>query len=65
MCAGPRHAGGRGGRCHHPARVEGIDVSAGSPPTFPSAATALRRNGGPRLVIGADGRNSQCGAQLA
>ena len=45
--------------------VEGIDVSAGAPPVV-----SFRRDGAatewrPRLVIGADGRNSQVRRQLA
>jgi 2-polyprenyl-6-methoxyphenol hydroxylase-like FAD-dependent oxidoreductase len=45
--------------------VEGIDVSAGSPPAISFRRDGVATEWRPRLVIGADGRNSQVRRQLA
>ena len=45
--------------------VEGIDVSAGSPPVVSFRRDGVATEWRPRLVIGADGRNSQVRRQLA
>jgi 2-polyprenyl-6-methoxyphenol hydroxylase-like FAD-dependent oxidoreductase len=45
--------------------VEGIDVSPGSPPTVSFSRNGVATQWRPRLVIGADGRNSQVQRQLA